>query len=172
MRVNVPVEGLWLFFQTNRDLLSGSYMLLAENDDGQVEIYLTEEDRMPYFHVEVDGQSEYESSSVSKVDAERVYKGIIDLFLSEDPIMDGGAEVLSPMDIDRLNEIRDAAYEFLSVLTEDVYAEKLLTDDQVDDIVSDVVRYLGEECGYSIRYPTIIEDEESGLPTVVQYPYG
>lgn len=171
MTIHVSPEKLWSFFTENRQSLSNNYMLIAEDKEGLVEVYLTEENGFPYLRVEIDGLCEYERNSVSKLDAEEEYKEILSVFFCPDGDGDGDG-VLSRDDIMRLNEIQEAAYEFMSVLTEESSEESLISEDEIDDIVSTLIEYLAEEHDIRVRYPTVIDDDESGLPVVVQYPYG
>ena len=47
MTVHVPPEKLWDFFAENRQKLSDNYMLIAEESESLVEVYLTEERGFP-----------------------------------------------------------------------------------------------------------------------------
>lgn len=170
MTIHISPEELWAFFAENRHSLSENYMLVAEDEDTSIEIYLTEEEYLPFFRVEVDGQCEYEEGSASKFDAEEVYKNIINLFLCPEAAEDGDG-VLSCDDIMRLNEVQEAAYEFMAVLTGESSAESLISEDEIDDIIGALLEYLAEQYNIQVRYPTIIDDDDSGLPVVVQYPY-
>lgn len=171
MTVHVQPEGLWDFFKENRQSLLDNYMLIAEEQESLIEVYLTEERGFPYLRVEVDGQCEYERDTVSKLDAEEEYKEILSIFFGFEDAEDGDG-VFSYDDIMRLNEVHEAAYEFMAVLTGEPSAESMISEDDIDDIVGALVEYLAEQHGIQVRYPTIIEDDESGLPVVVQYPYG
>lgn len=171
MTIHITPEELWQFFAENRYKLSDSYMLIAEDKDEAVEVYLTEEEYLPYFRVEVGGRCEHEEGSASRLDAEEVYKNILNLFLCDEDDEDGDG-VFSLDDIMRLNEVQEAAYEFMAVLTEETTAESLLSEDEIDDIIGSLLEYLAEQHNIQVRYPTVLEDEESGLPIVVQYPYG
>lgn len=171
MTIHVPPEKLWDFFAENRQKLSDNYMLIAEEPESLVEVYLTEERGFPYLRVEIDSQCEYERDSVSRLDAEEEYKEILSVFFCSDDSEDGDG-VLSCDDIMRLNEVQEAAYEFMAVLTDEPSEESLISEDDIDDIVRALMEYLAEQHGIKVRYPTIIEDDESGLPVVVQYPYG
>lgn len=171
MTVHVQPERLWDFFKENRQSLLDNYMLIAEEQESLIEVYLTEERGFPYLRVEVDGQCEYERDTVSKLDAEEEYKEILSIFFGFEDAEDGDG-VFSYDDIMRLNEVQEAAYEFMAVLTGELSAESMISEDDIDDIVGALVEYLAEQHGIQVRYPTIIEDDESGLPVVVQYPYG
>lgn len=171
MVVHVRPEELWDFFNENKQSLSDNYMLIAEKQESLVEVYLTEERGFPYLRVEVDGQCEYEMNSVSKLDAEEEYKEILSVFFCSDGDEDGDG-VFSYDDIMRLNEVQEAAYEFMAVLTEEPSTQSMISEDDINDIVGAVVEYLAEQHGIHVRYPTIIENDESGLPAVVQFPYG
>lgn len=170
MIVHVQPEELWDFFNKNKQSLSDNYMLIAEEQESLVEVYLTEEKGLPYLRVEVDGRSEYERDSVSRLDAEEEYKKILSVLFCPDVAEDGDG-VFSLDDIMRLNEVWGAAYKFMAVLTGEPSTESMISKDDIDDIVCDLVEYLAAQHGIQVRYPTIVEDDDSGLPMVVQYPY-
>lgn len=167
MAVNVQPSEVWEFFQQNRKELSEKYLLVASSDDGQVEIYITEENGMPFFTVDVNGECESEADCVSKVNAENNYRELIGLFLEDE----AGSEIFQPDDLDRLDEINCAADDFIRVLIECSPEYACLEERDLDDIVSIVEQHLYDVYGISVRHPTIVENE-NGDAQVIQYPYG
>lgn len=168
MAVDVQPSEVWEFFQQNRKELAEKYLLVASSDDGEVEIYLTEENGMPFFSVEVNGECESEADSVSKANAENNYRELLSLFIDSD----GSSELFDDDELERLNEIQAAAEDFLSVLIGCYPEEACIEYDEIDQIVDLVEKFMYEECGIPIYHPTIEEDEATGTAQVVHYPYG
>lgn len=77
----VPVDGVWDYFSTHLSDLASNYHLIANNEEYGTEIYLTEEKGFPCFTVEVDGCTEFEAQTSSKIDAEKTYENLLDLFV-------------------------------------------------------------------------------------------
>lgn len=163
MAIYVQPSEIWSFFQEHRKELASKYMLVADNHDDAVEIYLTEEDGMPFFQVEVAGKCESEADSISKVNAENNYRELISLFIECDRI----GEILDTEDVERLDEIKAAAEDFLFVLLGCSPEEACIEDDDVDQIVDLVEEFLCEQYGIPIYHPTIVENEETGEAEVV-----
>lgn len=168
MTVLVQPSEIWEYFQEHKKELEESYLLVASDDDGEVEIYLTEENGMPYFRVEISGQCESEADSISKINAEGNYRELISLFIEDEY----GTEMFSDDEIDRLNEIQNAAEGFLMVLLGCSPDEACMEENEIDEVVDRVEEFLYEECGIPVWHPTIVDDETTGEANVVQYPYG
>lgn len=168
MAVSVPPNEVWDYFQEHKKELQENYLLVASDDDREVEIYLTEENGMPYFRVEVSGQCESEADSVSKVNAEGNYRELLSLFIEDEY----SAELFSNDEIDRLDEIQCATEDFLMVLLGCSPEEACLEEDEIDEVINRIEEFLYEEYGIPIWHPTIIDDEMTGEVNVVQYPFG
>ncbi len=155
----IPVDGLWDYFLTHRSELKNSYHLIADNKEAGVEIYLTEEDGFPYFSVEVDGSTEYETGTVSALDASKEYDDLLTMFIySEDENDDE--------DSCRVQDIIAATEDLLAILIEEHPYDAGLLPEDVQKIAEMVEQYLFDNMGISVRHPTEVDG------VIVQYPFG
>lgn len=160
MAAIIPVGEIRKFFYENRFYLKDEYSLVATEEDAGVEVYITEENGVPYFLVEVDGKVEYEAYAPSETEIEKVYSNIISLYVDEF----GEDEVLSDEDMERLSEIHSATKEYLGILLE-CETSDCFEDDCIEEIASAFEEYLFDAYGFSIHHPIVDGDE------VIQYPY-
>lgn len=75
---------------------------------------------------------------------------------------------------EREDVILKAVCELIDVLTEDETGSIEFGDgdeDSIDVVVDKIVEYLAIKCGFSIRRPMEIMDEDSGLMVRTEYPY-
>ena len=177
MSIYVHVPELWDFFFQNRQTLADNYMLMADSPEELVEVYLTEEHGFPYFTIEINGVCEFKAGTVSREDAEGTYREILDLLTpiaetcNSSDNEDGGDEIFDDNDLSRLDEIDEAANEFLTQLLEYSPEELCMDQDDIDLFVSMVEEYLFETHGFQVRHPTIVEIGDGNDPIVIQYPF-
>lgn len=160
MSAVIPVGEIRKFYNENRIALESEYSLVAEEKDAGVEIYITDESGLPYFVVEVDGKSEYEAKANTEAEIEKVYAMLLNLYVSE---VDG-EECFSEEDIDRIDEIRSATIDYLSVLL-GFEPEEFFDDDCIEEIASAFEEYLFDAYGFSVYHPIVDGN------TVIQYPF-
>lgn len=168
MAAIVEPNGIWAFFQEHKKELSDNLLLVADNPDDGVEIYLTEECGMPFFQVEVMGECVCELDSVSKANAENNYQELLRAFIEPE---DTG-EIFTDEDLDRLDELQCGAEDFLQVLLEQSPEKAGLDEDDIEAITGLVEEYLYENFNIPIWHPMIVEDEHTGEPVIIRYPYG
>lgn len=75
---------------------------------------------------------------------------------------------------ERESVIFSAVSELIEVLTEDDTSAlefEQTEDDCIDNVVNHIVEYLAIECGFRIRRPMVVIDDESGLQVRTEYPY-
>lgn len=75
---------------------------------------------------------------------------------------------------DRENVIFNAVSDLIAVLTEDSVSALEFDpsdDDCVDNIVNHIVEYLAIKCGFRIRRPMTIIEDDTGLEVRTEYPY-
>lgn len=158
----IPPEGLWDYFSAHRTDLANNYHMIASDEESGVEIYLTEENGFPCFTVEVDGCTEFEEQTSSKVDAEKTYDNLLDLFVADSELCDENEDT----DSVRIHEILTAARDFLEVLIEKDPSNAGIEPWDIDEIVSVVEERLFYDMGISVRHPANIDGK------IVQYPFG
>lgn len=160
MAAIVSVGEIRKFYNENRFALQSEYRLVADEAEVGAEVYITEEESLPYFTVEVDGVVEYEAKASSEAEIEKVYSQLLNLYICETD----SDEVLDAEDLDRLGEIHSATIDYLSVLLECEPGE-CFDDDCIEEIASAFEEYLYDAYGFSIRHPIVDGDK------VIQYPY-
>lgn len=75
---------------------------------------------------------------------------------------------------EREEAIYSAVYALIEVLTEDDASDLEFdkSDDEcIDNIVDHIVEYLAIDCGFRIRRPMTVVEDESGLNVRTEYPY-
>lgn len=162
MKVYIPCQEIWSYFMQHQVAFVRDDMhLAAESADGTVAMYITEENGFPDFIVERNGSFELEKivTSSRKADVEDVYQALLDAYSGEPA---DGAASLSEEDLDRLDELSEAALEFLSVVVED---DDCFGAIDVELFLSNMEEYLFETEGVSVRHP-IVEDGK-----VIQFPF-
>lgn len=160
MAALIPVGEIRKFFGENKSGLQDEYRLVAEEKSIGVEIYITEDEGLPYFLVEVDGKVKCEAKASFDSQIEEIYSLLLEHYLCEEE----SDEVLSSKDLDRLEEIRFATIDYLSILLE-CNPEECFDDDCIEEIASAFEEYLYDAYGFSVRHP--IADGNK----IIQFPY-
>lgn len=187
VKVHIPADEVWSFFQKNKDRCSGEMIAIAENTDTEYVVYLTEEDGYPLFSVcKGDDEPEYEEGAISVQDCTDTAKHCYMRYLL--PVVVGNDETaileedeeLARQDIEdimyeREDELRLALCEFLQVVLQegkdgvdvmDIYGTAM-----VDEALDDILEYIATELRLDVYRPTIITDAESGCEIYTEYPY-
>lgn len=172
----ISPENVWSFFKENKKELSEKFLLLAEDVERDIEIYITEENGLPYFIAEVEGTRQYEERSYGEENCVTVYKELLFFYGIEDE--NGFTEVsskdevsLSEDDEERIEEIQLAMEEVFYALVGCQAEELGLLAEDLMGLADVIESYIYENYGYPIRHPVIIVDDE-GNESVVQYPLG
>lgn len=171
MSVSVKPDELWGYFQANKEALKEKYLLVADDPEEDTEIYLTEEEGMPFFLVEIGGNYEAEVASTSKEIAEEYYASLLTLYITEYSDTSGDGEIFSKKELDRLDDIQEAAEQFLYVLIGASLSDVGIEEKDIDDIVYLVEEFLCENYRIPVYHPNIVEDEESGECFVAPYQF-
>lgn len=166
----IGVDCIWKFFYSNLQKLRDQMLRVAYNTDTGAVVYITEEHFHPCFVVELNGNIDCEQITMSKVSCEEAYREILSEYSTPAPDDEGETE-LSKEDLDRNDELSDAAYDFISVLVDGTPEDFGLDLNDLDSVIGHVGIFLSEEYGISIRHPTVLELED-GSREVIQYPYG
>lgn len=172
----ISPENVWSFFKENKKELSDKFLLLAEDVEREIEIYITEENGLPYFIADVENTRQYEERSYGEENCVTVYKELLFFYGIED---DGGStdatnnnEVsLSEDDEERIEEIRLAMEDVFYSLVGCQAEELGLSSENLMDMADVIESYIYDNFGYPIRHPMILVDDE-GIESVVQYPLG
>ncbi len=157
MAVIVSVDEIKSYFNTNKINLRDEYRLVAEEEEDGIEVYITSEDDLPYFTVELDGTVEYEVKASSEAEIKTIYSQLLNLFIF------GYETGLEEDDLERLTEIRNATIDYLSVLVEGD-PEDYFDDNCIEEIASAFEEYLYDAYGLSTRHPIV----DGGK--IIQYP--
>lgn len=162
MKIYIPKADIWPYFMQHKmAFLRDDMHLAAESADGSIAIYITMENGFPDFVVERNEVFEREKvvTSSSRAETETVYEDLLNAYGGDS---EAAATSLSDEDGERVDELYDAAWDFLSILTED---DDALSDVDLDLFVSSVEEYLFETEGISVRHPMV----EDGA--VIHYPF-
>jgi len=158
--IYIQAGDLWSYFVQNKATLEDTMHLVATDEGSGIEIYLTEDGEYPYFVVELNDTIEYEEDTVSQTDAENTYQRILRFYLPDDDDYP-----FDESDLERMDEIHEAAIEFLTVLLECDPEEACIDETDIENFVSYSEEYLAEVHGFSVRHP-IYDDGK-----IIQFPF-
>lgn len=189
LKVYLKPDQVWEFFKRNKERLEEEMVEIATNDDTKTAIYLTEEEDHPAIKVYRNDIEQYSEGCVSLPDCEKSMKRIYAKYLTplrvvvsetsdEDDDADTDDELSRAEFEDEIEAREEVIYQafrdFIDVLTEDNISSLEFTDkddDSVDHIIDHVIRYLAVECGFRIRRPMILYDEDKKQEVCTEYPY-
>lgn len=189
LKVYLKPDQVWEFFKRNKERLEEEMVEIATNDDTKTAIYLTEEEDHPAIKVYRNDIEQYSEGCVSLPDCEKSMKRIYAKYLTplrvvvsetsdEDDDADTDDELSRAEFEDEIEAREEVIYQafrdFIDVLTEDNISSLEFTDkddDSVDHIIDHVIRYLAVECGFRIRRPMILYDEDNKQEVCTEYPY-
>lgn len=182
--VHIEPYEIWDFFQNNKKRLKKEMVLIAENEETEYALYLTEDDGLPMFNVcKGDGEPEYEEGAVNKNDCTDTAQRCCANYLMPVTVRSrrryGGALEQEQEEIieNREWELLFAMADFLMTVTKDDtcsdgsdYVDTYGAD-VVQDILDELLPVLAEEHGLAVYRPTMMDDEETGEEVFVEYPY-
>ena len=195
LKVYLKPDQAWEFFKQNKKRLEDEMVEIATNDDTRTVIYLTEEEGHPAIKVYRNDIKQYEEGCVSLPDCEKTLKRLYTKYLTplqvvvnntgkkEDaddddddaPVDEEVSRAEFEAEIEEREEvIYQAVSDLIDVLTEDNISSLEFSDrddDSVGNIVDHIVRYLAVECGFRIRRPMILFDEDKKQEVCTEYPY-
>lgn len=180
--VRVKPHEIWAFFKSHREELESKLILIANNEEYGVVIYLSETSGLPQIVVYMDDSQVYEESCVNEKDCEKTVAEIYEDYLTSrvlDTVLDeptGKNEDRALMEQDmrvseREDELSDAVTEMLfTVLGDDYYPLSDDVEEITEDLKDHLCEYLFRKYGINIYRPMYLEDE-NGDEFFEEYPY-
>lgn len=193
VKIYVPTGDVWSFFQSNIERLQNEMVVIAENDDTEYAVYLTEDKGYPSFSVcKGEGKAEYEEGAISEHDCEDTAKRCYVKYLL--PVVvtnEKGFPKSSPTKFEeeddtthqdrmdniyvREDELRLAMCDFLKVaLSLECDPAEILTEcgsELVTDVLDSVLEYIGMELCLEVYRPMFVTDADTGCEIYTEYPY-
>lgn len=161
VKIIVPEYKIRPYFVENIAKLRAAQHQIAENTETGVEVYLTEKNGSPCFSVDIDGATLGEIvTSVTLM--EEYYEEILSKFVINSPVK--AAPKLTEEEESRVEEIHDAWMLFLHILFEADPNDFGFTEEDSEELLSNLELSLNDEHGILIRHPTIFNGK------VVQFP--
>lgn len=186
LTIHIQPSEAWGYFEKNKERLTEQMVEIGENGSNHTSVYITENNGKPYLYVYVQDRKVFQSACNSPYETERNLRIIYTTYLKlaaeeEDEDDDGNAK--SELDEmteaefelyveERENTIVAAVKDLIDILTEDSSGD-IESDADVDmnKITDHIVRYLAEDCGFRIRRPMTLIDDETGKEVRTEYPY-
>lgn len=189
VKIHIPADKVWSFFQENKKRLSEEMVVIAENTETEFAVYLTEDADYPLFVVcKGSADSEYEEAAISENDCADTAKKCYLRYLfpivvttgkvpeepDDEDIEDLTAQEMDDAMYEREDELALALGDFLQVVLGDCSDGSEIIDtygmDMINDILDHILLYLATEMDFPIYRPTyLIEDD--GSEVYVEYPY-
>ena len=200
LNIHLEPKDVWAFFRKNLKRCEEELVEVASNTDTNTSVFLTEENSRPYMYVYRDDKKIYQEECLSSYGTERVFREAYTKYLlpihvvvddtkcedqdnetaeytAVDPCKDledmSNEEFLEACN-ERETVIQDAVKELLLILTEDEIAVMEFdpaNDDSSAAVVDHIVEYLAITCGYKIRRPMVVFDDDEGIEARTEYPY-
>lgn len=203
MSVNICVqpEKVWSFFYKNIDRLSDEMVVVAENEDTQYAVYLTEDSGYPLFCVcRGDAGPEYEEGAINEKDcadtAKRCYFSYlfpvcVNTEKSYPEQHEGKEDKTDEHEVDdsltmteqdmldiiyeRDDELQLALCDFLSVVLgeyrDGTDVQSQYSPSTINEILDHFLEYLADEYGTPVYRPMLMKDDKTGSDIYVEYPY-
>lgn len=190
--IHLQPENIWQFFQQNKKRLSKEMVVIAENDETEYAVYLTEEDGFPHFCVcKGSGAPEYEEGAINEQDCADTAKKCCVQYLFPVTVTsrrgklytfdeDGCVTDLDEQDQEdtiyqREDDLFFALYDFLNVVLQseegDIDAAEMFDQESLEEILDSILESLSADFGLPIYRPMMVEDETGG-EIYTEYPYG
>ncbi len=190
--IHLQPENIWQFFQKNKKRLSEEMVAIAENDETEYAVYLTEENGLPHFCVcKGNGAPEYEEGAINEQDCTDTAKKCCVQYLFPVTVTsrrgklyafdeDGGITDFDEQDQEdtiyqREDDLFFALYDFLNVVLQsdegDTDAAEIFDQDSLETILDSILENLATDFGLPIYRPMMVEDE-TGVEAYTEYPYG
>lgn len=191
--IHIPAEGVWAFFQKNKTRLAEEMVAIAENEDTDYAVYLTEDNGYPLLSVcKGKADPEFEEGAISEKDctetAKRCYVRYLfpvtvkneHAFRSEDDTPfdedDLSAQDMQDAIYEREDELQFAMADFLQIVlqegTDGTDIINLYGMNMVDELLDSVLEYIAMELCLPVYRPMFLLDEETGEEIYEEYPYG
>lgn len=177
VRLEVNPSEIIDFWKEKLKELEQKWLLLASNDENNVEIFMTEEDGHPHFCVDYCGETVHEEDADLCIEAVYVYRELLNTFLYVSDEDEGAGDPQPPeedtnspfsaIQMDRIRDITCAAEDLLFVLLEDDLENFGLEEGDVADLVYRIEKTLFDEYGITVYHPYILEDE-----SITDFPFG
>jgi len=194
MGVNIHVKPseTWEFFEKNKKRLETVMVCLAENEETNHAVYLTEDKGFPMFLAYKGEEKLCSEGAVSAADSEDTAKRIYLKYLFP-VVVDLGRQIGSKTDskqeesydpelekqdmedmiYEREDELQLAAMDFLCTLLCCKSHEELTAsyNDIIEAFMDWTCQYFADEHLISVWRPMFITDDETGSEILIEYPY-
>lgn len=192
VQIHVPADKVWEFFQENKKRLKEEMVAIAENEDTEYTVYLTDEEGYPLFVVcQGDEDAEYEEAAYHAEDCETtatrfyytyLFPVVIDSEKSypKDYDPEDDDDYMTPQEMNdniyqREDELRLALCDFLQVVLQEKGDSPDIEEEygsaMIDEILDYFLEYLGFDCCLPVYRPMFITDEDSGCELYTEFPY-
>lgn len=172
----VEAKDIWDYFQNGRAELLHDMVTVAENDDFDVIIYLTNNDGKPCLMIESSNVQSTEFIIEDEASCEATVSEVYDTYLTDKIIeVIAEEEMEADLELEATMEEREADItSFFERLIEDLFPdEPIIYSDLMADLVEDCKEHLLEwfyrKHGLSVYRPMELEDDEGVF--VEDYPY-
>lgn len=183
--IHIEPEEIWQFFQKNKKRLKKEMVLIAENEETEYALYLSEDEGLPLFSVcKGDDEPEYEEGAVNEKDCADTAKQCCVKYLMPVTVRskkkygtDSSAKSEEEYTIEsREWELLFAMAEFIRTATNDDscadgsdYIDTYGAD-EVMEILDDTLTALADR-GMPVYRPMMVDDDMTGEELYVEYPY-
>lgn len=172
MSVFVSTEDIWSFYKEKEEALTRTGLVIADDAENGIEIFITEQYGLPLFVVEVDDRAVYQVGTVDQYNTRVEYEKLLRLFIETEVDDDAfNEDFYSYDDLDRLDEVNFATRDLVETFLEGSIEEFGLEEIDLDNIAFEIARVLYDEYGCSVRLPQIVENDD-GTESVIQFPFG
>lgn len=172
----IEAKDIWEYFKEHRAELVHDMVTVAENDDFDVIIYLTNDGNKPCLMIESSNVQSTEFSIDDEASCEITATEVYDTYLTDKIIeVIAEEEMEADLELEATMEEREADItSFFERLIEDLFPdEPILYTDLMSDLVEDCKEHLLEwfyrKHGLSVYRPMELEDDEGVF--VEDYPY-
>nr|DAZ22990.1 MAG TPA: hypothetical protein [Caudoviricetes sp.] len=192
VNIHVPADEVWSFFQKNKDRLEKEMVAIAENDDTDYAVYLTEDYGYPTFFVcKGDDEPEYEEGAISADDCLKTARKCYSQYLfpvsvcsqksfqedddNDENETEDSAQEMQDLVYEREDELRMALCDFLQVVLlddeENSDIESTYGSAMIDEILDHFLEYLGFEHSLPVYRPMFVADDDAGCEVYTEFPY-
>jgi len=193
VNIHLKPTQVWQFFSDNKDRLKKEMVAIAENEETEHAIYLTEDKDLPLLSVYRGDDKLNEEGAISAADCEDTAKRLYLKYLfpvvvsapkysvEDKPWQEPDDQELAELerqDIDdkiyeREDELRLAMSDFLEILLNCKGPEELeaFYGDIIEDLLDGFCQFLADEHLISVYRPTWITDDDTGCEIYTEYPY-
>ncbi len=186
VKIYVEPDDTWDFFDDNLYRLKEEMVLIAENEETEYSVFITENNGNPLFSVcKGDAAPEYEAESSDEIDCVNTAEVLYMQYLYPVVVVDGHSIQLDDIDDEsatRRQELEDGQYEredeltmalceFLEIVLQgDFCFEESCDLKMVEDTLDYILKYLTKNWNFSIYRPMFIDDGNGG-EVYSEFPY-